>query len=230
MKICGLQKLTLLDFPGLAACTVFTPGCNFRCPFCHNAGLVIENGDDFYSEDEIFNYLSSRKGKLDGVAITGGEPLLQFGIESFIEKVKKEGFKVKLDTNGSLFEKLRSVVSAGLVDYIAMDVKNGKSGYAKSAGVAVNLENVEKSVEFLKTCGVEHEFRTTVVKELNDKAGMIEIARWLSGEKRYYLQSFKDSGMVISGGLSAYSPAEMRELLQAVRENGVPCAELRGVD
>ena len=230
MKICGLQKLTLLDFPGLAACTVFTPGCNFRCPFCHNAGLVVEKSDDYYTENQIFEYLATRKGKLDGVCITGGEPLLQFGIEDFIAKIKAAGFKVKLDTNGSLHEKLVSVVNSGRVDYVAMDVKNSKANYAKSAGTDVNIKNVEKSVEFLKTCGIDHEFRTTVVKELNSKEDMIEIAKWLKGEKKYFLQLFKDSGHVIKSGLSAYSPAEMRELLSAVKENGVPCAELRGVD
>ena len=148
----------------------------------------------------------------------------------FIAKIKEAGFKVKLDTNGSLHEKLVSVVNSGLVDYVAMDIKNSKANYAKSAGTEVNIKNVEKSVEFLKTCGIDHEFRTTVVKELNSKEDMIEIAKWLKGEKKYFLQSFKDSGHVIKSGLSAYSPAEMRELLSAVKENGVPCAELRGVD
>lgn len=232
MKISGLQKLTLLDYPEHAACTVFTPGCNFRCPFCHNAGLVLLGGECEYSIDGFMNFLKSRRGLLDGVCITGGEPLLQLGIEEFMARVKGEGFKVKLDTNGSFTQKLISLVQKGLIDYVAMDVKNCFSRYGISAGAEVNVQAVKKSVEFLKTGAVDYELRTTVVKELNSFENMQNLARDIGDVKRYYLQQYKNSGDVIGGGekFSAYSSAEMRELCELVKAAGVKNAFVRGVD
>lgn len=234
MKICGIQKLTLLDFPGYTACTLFTPGCNFRCPFCHNAGLVLRGGETEYGADEIIDFLKSRKGRLDGVCITGGEPLLQIGIEDFISRIKAEGYLIKLDTNGVMHEKLVKIVENGLVDYVAMDVKNCFKKYNFSAGAEVNVENVKKSVEFLKNCGINYEFRTTVVKELNSPEDMAELAHDIGDVKAYYLQQYKDSGDVVGtyGGktFTAYSPAEMKELCETVKRCGVKNAFVRGVD
>lgn len=234
MKICGIQKLTLLDFPGYTACTLFTPGCNFRCPFCHNAGLVLRGGETEISTDEVIDFLKSRKGRLDGVCITGGEPLLQIGIENFIKRIKAEGYKVKLDTNGAVYEKLKKIIESGLVDYVAMDIKNCFEKYAVSAGADINVENVKKSVELLKTCGIDYEFRTTVVKELNSTDDMKKLARDIGDVRAYYLQQFKDSGDVVgdySGQkFTAYSPDEMRMLCETVKQNGVKNAFVRGVD
>lgn len=234
MKICGIQKLTLLDFPGYTACTLFTPGCNFRCPFCHNAGLVLRGGETEYQTDEIIDFLKGRKGRLDGVCITGGEPLLQIGIEDFIARIKAEGYLIKLDTNGVMHEKLVKIVENGLVDYVAMDIKNSFKKYNVSAGVEANVENVKKSVEFLKNCGINYEFRTTVVKELNLPEDMAELARDIGDVRAYYLQQYKDSGDVVGtyGGktFTAYSPAEMKELCEIVKRGGVKNAFVRGVD
>ncbi len=232
MKICGLQKLTLLDFPGYTACTVFTPGCNFRCPFCHNAGLVLRGGELEYSIEGFFEFLISRRGRLDGVCITGGEPLLQLGLEGFIRRIKSEGFKVKLDTNGSLPDKLNVLIKSGLLDYVAMDVKNAFCNYEVSAGAGVNIENVKKSVEILKKGIVPYEFRTTVVKELNSFENMQALARDIGDVPRYFLQQYKDSGDVIGGGekFSAYSSEQMRKLCSIMQNCGVKNATLRGVD
>ena len=234
MKICGIQKLTLLDFPGYTACTLFTPGCNFRCPFCHNAGLVLRGGETEYQTDEIIDFLKGRKGRLDGVCITGGEPLLQIGIEDFIARIKAEGYLIKLDTNGVMHEKLVKIVENGLVDYVAMDIKNSFKKYNVSAGVEANVENVKKSVEFLKNCGINYEFRTTVVKEINLPEDMAELACDIGDVRAYYLQQYKDSGDVVGtyGGktFTAYSPAEMKELCEIVKRGGVKNAFVRGVD
>ena len=170
MKINGFQKLTLLDFPEKMACIVFTAGCNFRCPFCHNASLVTHIDDTLvYREEEIFEYLKKRKGLLEGVCISGGEPLLQPDMEEFIIKVKELGYLVKLDTNGSFPDKLISLVNKGLIDYVAMDIKNCKEKYPLTAGVSnLNIEDIEKSVTFLLGGTVDYEFRTTVATGLHE--------------------------------------------------------------
>lgn len=230
MQIKGLQKLTLLDFPGQTACTVFTGGCNFRCPYCHNASLVIsptEIGN--ITEDEFFAYLRKRQGILDGVAITGGEPLLQADISEFIKKIRELGFRVKLDTNGSFPKKLKELVSEGLVDYVAMDIKNSPDRYSETVGSdKLGFDDVKESIEFLLTAPVDYEFRTTVVKELHTEEDLKKISECIAGAKRYYLQQFIDSGELIENGWSAYSKAEM-EKLKAVVEKQIPNVELRGV-
>ena len=190
MKISGFQKLTLLDFPGHTACTLFTSGCNMRCPFCHNTPLVEGTSEEDYTEEEIFSYLEKRKGLLDGVAITGGEPLLQKDIVEFITKIKEAGYSVKLDTNGSKPELLQELISRGLVDFVAMDIKNTREKYPLTAGRDVGIENIEKSVDILKSSGVDHEFRTTVVKEFHTEDDIISIAKWLGEKEKYYLQQF----------------------------------------
>lgn len=229
MRIDGLQTLTLLDYPGKVACTVFTSGCNMRCPFCHNASLVCGEVPPFMEKEEFFAFLKKRTGVLDGVCVTGGEPLLQEGLIPFLLEVKEKGFTTKLDTNGLLHDRLRAVVEAGAVDYVAMDIKNCKARYAETAGVpGLDLAPIEKSVQFLMEGSVDYEFRTTVVKELHNKADFDEIGRWLKGAKRYFLQSFKDSGDILSPGLSPMEKTNLLEIRDRLRAE-IPGVELRGV-
>ena len=231
MKISGFQKMTLLDFPGQVAATVFTGGCNLRCPFCHNALLVTElNETEEYSEDFIISYLEKRRGVLDGLAITGGEPLIQKDIRVFIERVRHLGYKVKLDTNGCYPDKLKDLVARNLVDYVAVDVKNSKERYAETVGVpGFSLEPVEETVSFLKKGLVPYEFRTTVVDEFHTLEDILKIGEWIDGSDAWFLQNFVDSGNLIGENLHA-AP---RELLFEMREEGrkyVRKCELRGVD
>lgn len=230
MIIHGFQKLTLLDYPGHTACTVFSGGCNFRCPFCHNAGLVLSPGQyDTVEEEEILAFLKKRRGILDGVCITGGEPLLNPDTEEFAAKVKALGYLLKLDTNGSFPERLENMVNAGLVDYVAMDIKNCLKKYPLTVGKeGFDTSPVERSVEFLHGGKVGYEFRTTVVREFHTEEDIREIGKWLAGVPRYFLQAFSDSGELIGEGLHGYSPEEYKRLLSAVREY-IPSAELRGV-
>ena len=199
MVISGMQKLTLLDYPGKTACLLFTQGCNFRCPFCHNASLVVNIPKEAeISEDEFFKFLQKRKGILDGVCVSGGEPLLQPDIELFIRKIKDMGFAVKLDTNGSFPDKLIHLVEEGLVDYVAMDIKNSPETYVLTAGVDVlDMEAIRGSVLYLKDGNIPYEFRTTVVKHYHSKEGFEEIGKWLVGADKYFLQNFVDSGDLI---------------------------------
>ena len=230
MKICGFQKMTMLDYPGRVACTVFTGGCNFRCPFCHNASLVTEiDEDNLWDESEILEYLHKRKGIIDGVCITGGEPLMQRDIADFIRKVRETGMPVKLDTNGSYPEKLRELVKEGLVDYVAMDIKNSKEKYPVTVGLEkCDIGKIEESVSFLLSGAVDYEFRTTVVKEFHTAEDIASITDWISGAKRYFLQGFVDSGNLIGESLSAYRPQEMVEICAKAQEK-LPNTVLRGV-
>ena len=231
MLIAGLQKLTLLDFPGKTACTVFTPGCNFRCPFCHNALLVTDiDGGTFLDEEEFFSFLNKRKGILEGVAITGGEPTLQRDLPLFIKRIKDLGFLVKLDTNGTNPEMLEALIEEGLVDRVAMDVKNDPSLYGGTAGLKnFDITGVARSRDLLLEGRCDYEFRTTVVKGLHTKESLKGAARWIEGAKEYWLQQYKDSGNLIDPrGLGAFGEAEMKELLEAVREI-IPGAKLRGL-
>ena len=231
MLISGLQKLTLLDYPGTVACTVFTGGCNFRCPFCHNAALVLPElmGQDT-DEEQVLAFLKRRQGVLDGVAITGGEPLLHKDIGIFLEKVRALGYKIKLDTNGSFPDRLQELISAGLVDRVAMDIKNAPELYAKTVGLpSLDLAPIERSKELLLRGDVDYEFRTTVVKGLHTRESIIGAAKWIAGAKEYYLQQFKDSGHVIAiEGLSEYNEQEMHALAQAAAQV-VPTVQVRGV-
>lgn len=231
MLISGLQKLTLLDYPGKVACTAFTGGCNFRCPFCHNSSLVLPERMAHDSDEEaVLAFLKKRQGVLDGVAITGGEPLLHKDIDSFLAKVHELGYKIKLDTNGSFPERLIEIVKAGLVDRVAMDIKNSPELYGETVGVpGLDLAPIERSKNFLLEGHVDYELRTTVVKGLHTKESLIEAAKWIKGAKEYYLQQFKDSGDVLSiDGLGAFGEKEMREMAEAVREY-VPTVQVRGV-
>ena len=204
MLIKGLQKLTLLDYPTKTACTIFTGGCNFRCPFCHNASLVLDvNEGEKYETEEVLSFLKKRQGLLDGVCVTGGEPLLQKDIKEFLGNIKDMGYAVKLDTNGYNPEKLMEVVGEGLVDYVAMDIKNCKEKYSLTTGIDIDISKIEKSVDFLMNCGVDYEFRTTIVKEYHTLSDIDKIAQWIKGAKGYFLQSFVDSGDLLRDGLSA---------------------------
>ena len=192
LKFFGLQKTTLLDYPGKLASTLFTGGCNFCCPFCHNSDLVyLREGIKEIGSSEILDFLAGRKNILDGICISGGEPLLQEGLIPFIKEVKKLGLLVKLDTNGFLYDKLKELIDLKLVDYVAMDIKNAPKKYALTAGLKeIDLEPILKSVELLKSNVVDYEFRTTIVKEFHDETDIKEIGLWLKGAKRYYLQNF----------------------------------------
>lgn len=231
MFISGLQKLTLLDYPGTVACTVFTGGCNLRCPFCHNASLVLpERLARDTDEERVLAFLEKRRGVLDGVAVTGGEPLLHKELPGFLERIKALGYRIKLDTNGSFPERLRELVDAGLVDRVAMDIKNSPALYAKTAGLeALELGGIERSKDYLLGGAVEYEFRTTAVKGLHTRESIGEAARWIQGAREYYLQQFKDSGDVLRiEGLSAFNEEEMRALAGAAAVY-VPSASVRGI-
>jgi len=231
MLISGLQKLTLLDYPGKVACTVFTGGCNFRCPFCHNSALVLpEQLSQGTGADEVLRFLKKRVGVLDGVAVTGGEPLLHPDIGDFLKEVKALGFLVKLDTNGSFPDRLIALVEAGLTDRVAMDIKNAPALYAKTVGLErFDLGGVTRAKDFLLSGAVDYEFRTTVVKGLHTKESLREAAEWIRGAKEYYLQQYKDSGAILDAdGLGAFDADEMHALADAVREI-VPSVQVRGV-
>lgn len=219
MKINGFQKLTLLDFPGKVACIVFTPGCNFRCPFCHNASLVTHIDGERIEEEEILSYLKKRQGLLDGVVVTGGEPTLQGDLADFLGKVKALGYAVKLDTNGTSPEKLKTLVEKGLVDYVAMDIKNTAAKYPVTAGCgSAVLGKVEESIDFLLADTVDYEFRTTVTAELHTPQDIGDIAKRIKGAKRYFLQNFIDSGDIVSPGNSPVTPQVMAEMVKTAQD------------
>lgn len=231
MNIQGLQKLTLLDYPGKVACTVFFAGCNFRCPFCHNASLVTRiRPENEIPQKEVLDFLEKRRGILDGVCITGGEPLLAPELESFLEQIKGMGYLVKLDTNGSNGNRLKYLADKGLIDYVAMDIKNAPEKYGMTIGIEdYSTENIVQSARFLMTGQIPYEFRTTVVREFHKRDDFEKIGRWLEGAKHYYLQSFVDSGDLIQPGLRAYTKDILEQALAIVRKY-IPAAQLRGVD
>ena len=228
----GLRKMTLLDFPGRVACTVFTCGCNFRCPFCHNASLVRGSENEMeLSSAELLTFLDRRKGLLDGVAVTGGEPLLHPGTLTLLKEIKARGYAAKLDTNGSFPEILEQIIKEQLADYIAMDVKSSFERYDIVCGRSGMTEKVQKSIGLLLSSTVEYEFRTTVVNELHDVADIGMAARQIAGAKRYFLQNFVETDDLLSPGAS-FSGAD-REKLLAMREAArryVPGTEIRGVE
>ena len=229
MRIQGLQKLTLLDYPGRTACTIFLSGCNFRCPFCHNAPLLAAAGEDGMDEDELLAFLKKRRGLLGGVAVTGGEPLLRPDLPRMLEKIKALGYAVKLDTNGAFPERLEAVVCAGLADYVAMDVKNSPARYAETVGVpGLDLTPVLRSVSFLLSDIVNYEFRTTAVAELHDDTSFAQMGDWLAGARRYYIQRFQPRDTVLRAGLSAPSEMQLHCWAELVRPK-IPAVEIRGM-
>lgn len=229
MNIQGFQKLTLLDYPDKMACTLFTGGCNLRCPFCHNSRLVINPPKTSeYPEEDVLQYLKKRQGILDGVVITGGEPLLQPDITDFIKKIRDLGYLVKLDTNGTMPDRLIELVEAGLVDYVAMDVKASPEGYPPAVGIGgYDLSKIDRSIKFLLQNKVDYEFRTTVVREFHSVFSMNALGEWIKGAKRHYLQSFVDSGELIGFGLSGVPKTEMEEMKKILLKYVEKC-EIRG--
>ena len=224
MNISGLQKMTLLDYPGKVACTVFLFGCNYRCPFCHNAELLEGKAEPLMTKEEFLSFLSKRTGLLDAVCISGGEPTLSAGLKELMADIKTLGFSVKLDTNGSRPAILKELVEAGLVDYVAMDIKNGPSRYAETCGLPkVDLAAIEESAAFLMSGAVDSEFRTTVVDPLHDEDSILEMGRWLhkiAGDKpvkKIFLQPFVDRDTVVFSGLSAPNPAQMATFVELLK-------------
>lgn len=231
IRFYGLQKLTLLDYPGNMAATVFTGGCNFRCPFCHNRSLVFlnENETEILSDD-IVEYVSMRNKVLDGVCITGGEPLLHPGLKDFIKKIKNLGLKVKLDTNGSNFNGLKTLVEEKLVDYVAMDIKNSPNKYCQTIGMTdFDLSEVEKTKDYLLENHVDYEFRTTVVKQFHEVQDFEEIGKWIKGAKRYFLQNFEDHGTCIQEGLSEVAQDDLEKMKEKVAPY-VEYVQIRGIE
>ncbi len=228
VKIRGFMKMTLLDFPGRVACTVFTGGCNLRCPFCHNADLVKAiGGEDMY--DEVMTYLDRRKGIIDGVCISGGEPLLQPHIKDFICEIKSMGYAVKLDTNGSLPEKLKEILNCGIVDYVAMDVKSSPGGYPDATCSEYPFETFAQSMEILRRSGVDYEFRTTAVKGIHTMEDFDDLAQVIKPGEKYFIQRFADSGNLIdqSKPMQAFTPEETQCILQKFTSKNIK-ASLRG--
>lgn len=231
MNIQGLQKLTLLDYPGHVACTLFTGGCNFLCPFCHNGDLVLSPGQNSaWDLDAIFSFLQKRAGILDGVCVSGGEPLLQPDLPELLARIRGLGLSVKLDTNGSFPERLRRLAEQGLVDYVAMDIKNSPERYRETAGLPAgyDLATIQESAAWLLRGTVPYEFRTTVVREYHRPQDIVSIAKWIGGADRWFLQSFVSSEHVIESGLHAYSPSEMETFAERARPLA-PSVQLRGI-
>ena len=228
MNIAGLQKMTLLDFPGKVACTVFLAGCNFRCPFCHNSPLLTGQPEGGMDEQALLAFLEQRRGILDGVCITGGEPTLQPELPSLLRRIKALGYPIKLDTNGYRPEVLKSLVTEGLVDYVAMDVKNSPTQYSATAGVCIDLPRIEESLRFLLSDPVDYELRTTVVHPLHSERSIEEMSQWLNNLtnnrpfQRLFLQSFVDRDTVLFSGLEAPAPQmleQYRSLLASVAKD-----------
>ena len=230
IRFYGLQKLTLLDYPGNMAATVVTGGYNFRCPFCHNRSLVFLNENDSeIANEDIFDFLKSRNKILDGVCITGGEPLLHKGITAFIKRVRDLGLKVKLDTNGSNFEALRKLIDEKLVDYVAMDIKNSPEKYAMTIGLEnYDLSEIEKSKNYLLENHVDYEFRTTIVREFHEPEDLRKIGEWIRGAKHYYLQNFEDHGTCIQAGLGEVDLHTL-ETMKRIAGEYVEHIEIRGI-
>lgn len=231
MLILGLQKTTLLDYPGKVASTIFTGGCNFKCPYCHNRDLVMPPADVLaYSMDEIFEHLNSKKKILDGVCITGGEPTLHKDLPDFIRKIKDLGLLVKLDSNGTNPKMLETLINASLVDYVAMDIKQSREKYNTIANMPnLDLSKIDSSIKLLIDSDIDYEFRTTIMKECHTVEDMESIGKWLQGAKAYYLQSYKESEQVINPIFSPHSVEDLNKFLATVKKY-IPNSSLRGVD
>ena len=231
MEIHGLVKTTLLDYPQHVATTVFTGGCNFRCPFCHNKDLVLHpNSVPLIHEDELFSFLKKRHGVLDGVCITGGEPTLQPDLISFIRKIKELGFLVKLDTNGYCPEVLHQLLEEHLLDYVAMDIKNSPEKYALTSGIFnLDLDKINRSIALLLACSIPYEFRTTLVSELHTTEDMIKIGQWIKGASAYFLQAYKESDSVISKGFTPCTYEQMKSFIGLLQPDILHIG-IRGVD
>lgn len=231
MKICGFNKTTLLDYPGRVACTIFLGGCNFRCPFCQNSSLVVAPEEQpAYEEEEILKFLKKRKGILDGVCVSGGEPTMSPELPELLRKIKKLGYEIKLDTNGSKPSVVKELAAEGLLDKIAMDIKACPDNYGTLTGLGrPDVRAVKETAEFLMKGKMDYEFRTTVVKELHSERDFREIGQWLKGAKAYYLQAYRDSEGVLKPGFCSYSLEKLREFQKILLET-IPLVEIRGID
>jgi len=225
----GLVKSTLLDYPNKLACTLFTGGCNFRCPFCQNSSLVLDpSSEPIIDSTELDAFLKKRVKYLDGVCITGGEPLLQKNVDDYCKYLKDLGYLVKIDTNGSFPKKIESLISKNLVDYIAMDLKSSKEGYSKAVGIDnFNISQIEESVEIIKNCNLDHEFRTTLVKELHGEKEIIGIGKWLDKSQKLYLQRFEDRGSNIVKNLTGFNENETK-VIQNILKSYIDLVIIRG--
>ena len=227
MRIAGFQKLTLLDFPGKVSCILFTQGCNFKCPYCQNSGLIGHENDELIDEEEIFSYLNKRKGVIDGVVISGGEPTVQADLVRFIRRVKDLGFLVKLDTNGSNPDILEELLKDNLLDYVAMDIKNPLALYKEVAGISPKVDKLKRSIELLKNCSIDHEFRTTIIRNIHDIDKIFEICSYVDGNKMY-LQNFEQSENVLGVNLESFSKEELLDI-QKKMKGKYPNVKVRGI-
>jgi len=226
MKISGMQKLSMVDFDKHIACTLFTSGCNFACPFCHNSSLVYNNEPDI-AEKEIFDYLYKRRNIIDSVVISGGEPTLHPDLPQFIERLKKLNLLIKLDSNGTHPEMLKYLIDNKLVDYIAMDIKNDESGYPQTIGITTNFDNIKKSIEYIMSSGIDYEFRTTLVKEFHTTQNIKNISQLIAGAKKYFLQKFVDNSNCITQNLHAIDKNTAEEFVE-ILSTTIPNVNLRG--
>ncbi|MGB4985150.1 MAG: anaerobic ribonucleoside-triphosphate reductase activating protein [Erysipelotrichaceae bacterium] len=229
LKIGGLQKITLLDYPDRVACTIFLSGCNLKCPFCHNKDLVyVPQNVNYYSKDEVFEYLNNRRKVLDGVVISGGESLMQENVVDFIREIKDLGFSIKLDTNGFYFDRLKYLIDEKLIDYVAVDIKNCREKYHKTCGMAhLDLQEIEKSVDYLLQGHIDYEFRTTLCKELHRDEDIIKISQWIRGCSKYYLQNYRESENVICKKFTPIEESELNHFIQLLKDNEIN-AYIRG--
>lgn len=231
MRILGLQKTTLLDYPHKVACTIFLGGCNFQCPFCHNAQIINESPSLYeYSMDDLFTFLNKRKHILEGVCITGGEPTLYSDLPNFIQSIQSLGYQVKLDTNGSNPFMLEQLLKNNLLDYVAMDIKNSAAKYSDTTGCNTNIHLIDQSVQILKSCDIPYEFRTTVIKELHTMKDFKQIGQWIEGASQYYLQNFINSPQVLCPNqFTSYTMDELLKVKQYM-QGYVSLVGIRGID
>lgn len=216
----GFDKLTLLNFPNRVACTIFTRGCNFKCPFCHNSSLINKE-EELIDEETIFKYLEKRIKILDGVCITGGEPLIHKNIKELIKRIKDMGFEVKLDTNGSNPELLKELIDEKLIDYVAMDIKNIFDKYDITSGTKVNIDNIKKSINIIEKSNIEYEFRTTIIKEYHSIEDIIEISKMINKKSNYYIQNFVYSDGVVNKDLHGFSSVELESIKNKINNKNI---------
>lgn len=236
VPISAIQPFTMLDFPGHTACIIFLAGCNFRCPYCHNSEFVLPEKiakikDDFISEDALFRFLEKRKGLLDGVVITGGEPTIHKNLPQFIKKIKDMGFLFKLDSNGTNPEMLEQLLKENLLDYVAMDIKGSPENYAKCTGAPVDLEKITKSRDLIMNSGVDYEFRTTIMPKLHNIEEIKKILAFIKGAKRYYLQNFRPDGGCLNPDFEkeqGFAPHEMTYFFETIKLEITECGVREG--
>lgn len=230
MNIKGFTKTTLLDYPGYIASTIFTGGCNFNCPYCHNGDLVLDyNNLDNLTETYILDSIKKRCKMINNICISGGEPTIQPDLIDFLQKLKQFPLKIKLDTNGSNPKIIETAFNNNLIDYIAMDIKNSKEKYDITCDKSINLDNIESSINYIRSCGIDYEFRTTVIKEFHTINDMISIGKWLEGSKRYFIQQFIESDKQIKKGFHAHNFETLKEFQDCITPY-FESVSIRGID